>query len=516
MKGMLKSRLPLTVAAAIVGLGATTVPVTVNAQEVSRSNTGQALIFPYYTVNAGWITTLNVINTSDTTLAVKVRFHEQKNSRDVLDFNIVLSPYDSWTGWVKDSARGTQLFTVDKSCTSPLKVDGVNASSFAYTGTFDDTGGGGLNRLREGYVEMLVMGEAAAGAEDDETNLTAYNAKHVDGVPRDCTVVDEQFIATTTWTPAPAGSTTAADYVSPGSGTPPAEADFGPPSGNYLKGNVGWLNAATGVGAGSQAIAISDWSTKNFVTAQQFPWFLEPTFASGDDLWTVTGVLLFEGSVEATSTFNEWANNPVNGARTDWIVTFPTKAYHVDRFDTQIQAAVSRYRSAAGASVVTCTDPEDRTTCSGTDGPVPVTPFEEVFGQSVADDGTGVSAITVEWNIYDREENTEQFVSSGTSISPAPPPTVEIETLKYEANVVQFADSSVLGAAFPAILDASGALNGATSGWADLTFVGATPSDSTNGNPGLPVAAFAVRAIDRTVDAQAYNAGYVLCETCVQ
>jgi len=470
-----------------------------------------------------------VINTSGNTLAVKVRFHEQKNSRDVLDFNIVLSPYDSWTGWVEDSAQGTRLRTVDNSCTSPLNVDGVNASNFAYTGSFDDTGGGGLNRLREGYVEMLVMGESdtdpavapprdsngdpwdsATAIENGESLYVPYHAKHVNGVPRDCTLVDKAFIATApAWTPT--------QVTGIGSGNPLAEDDFDAPTSNPLKGNVGWLNAASGLGAGSQAIAVSNWSTENFVTAQQFPWFLEPTFASSAGLWTVTGVTEFEDAVDATATFNEWANNPNNGARSDWVVTFPTKAYHVDLFNEQIQAAFSKYRNSMSpvlaSGIDTCDESSagaadyDRTTCEAADDTV-VKPFEEIFGKSVAEDGTGISAITVTWDIYDREENTVTFESSGTSISPAPPPTVEIETLKYEANVVQFADTSTMGAAFPSILDASGALDGANSGWASLEFKGALDLKA----PGLPVAAFAIRAIDRTDDAQAYNAGYVLPE----
>jgi len=350
-----------------------------------------------------------------------------------------------------------------------------------------------------------------------------YHAKHVDGVPRDCTLVDKAFIATTAnWT----SNTNPVDYVSDpaiehslgGSGDPLARIDFSEPTGNPLKGNVGWLNAASGLGAGSQAIAVSDWSTQNFVTAQQFPWFLEPTFASSPDgLWTVTGVETFEGAVEAQATFNEWANNPNNGARSDWVVTFPTKAYHVDLFNEQIQAAFSKYRNSMSpvlaSGIDTCDESSagaadyDRTTCEAADDTV-VKPFEEIFGKSVAEDGTGISAITVTWDIYDREENTVTFESSGTSISPAPPPTVEIETLKYEANVVQFADTSTMGAAFPSILDASGALDGANSGWASLEFKGALDLKA----PGLPVAAFAIRAIDRTDDAQAYNAGYVLPE----
>jgi hypothetical protein len=526
MKAYLKSRLHRSITAAVLGgLAIGAVPLDVSAQpSISRANVGQALIYPYYTVFGGWITTFNVINTSDKTLAVKVRFHEQKNSRDVLDFNIIMSPYDSWTGWVEDSSNGPLLRTVDNTCTSPLSVDGVNASDFAYTGSFDDTGGAGLNRMRAGYVEVLLMGEAPAGAEDcgptqalagtcsitpaADSAYVPYYAKHdSDGEPRDCAIVDDAFIATAPiWTPDTDPVTytgTTSDSLA-GSGDPVARVDFIAPTGNWLKGNVGWLNAATGYGAGSEAIAVEDWATDNYVTAQQFPWFLEPTFASEDGLWTVTGVTTFEAPSSATATFNEWADNPVNGARSDWVVTFPTKAFHADMFNDQIQAAVSKYRNGLN-DVVDCANDADRTTCSlaGT-APIPVAPFAYLFGQEgLNDDGTSDSKITVTWNIFDREEGTVEFETDGTTISPAPPPEIEIETLKYEANVVQFASDSVLGNPFATVLNAGSAV-GSGSGWAKLTFI----EEGTSNPVALPVAAFAVRAIERSMDGQAYDSGY--------
>jgi len=513
MKTLLKSRIHTAVAASLIGLAA--VSTQVQAQPaLSDSNTGQALVYPYYTVNDGWISTFNLMNTSDKTLAVKVRFHELKNSRDVLDFTIVLSPFDAWTGWVEDSDQGTRLRTVDKSCTSPLNIDGVNASRIAYTGDFDDTGGNGFNRLREGYVEVLLMGEAPAGDEDDDTYVVPYNAKHVNGVPRDCEVVDAAFIATAPdWVPGtdPKGYTGTITNSLGGTGDPEARDDFVAPTGNWLKGNVGWLNAATGYGAGSEAVAVQDWAQENLVTAQQFPWFLEPTFATDTTPWLITSANLqaFEATIGATATMNEWADNANNGARSDWVVTFPTKAFHADKFNDQIQAAVSRYRNATGFvaptadAVVACAsnDPSARETCVETATPPTLAPFVYLFGELGPDpvDNAGTSPITVIWDLYDREEGTVAFETGGTTISPAPPPEVEISTLNYEANVVSFSElGSVMGSNFAAPLDASAALNGAPSGWAQVTFAN-----------DLPVGAFAIRTIDRTLDGQAYDAGYV-------
>jgi hypothetical protein len=497
MKLNCNSALSATIGAALIGVAGAASAVE---PIISDTNTGQALIFPYYTVNGGWITTLNVMNTSDKTLAVKVRFREKKNSRDVLDFNIVMSPYDAWTGFVQDSPTGPVLKTSDKSCTSPLNVDGAAASKIAYTGQFSDTGGDGEQRMRDGYVEMLVMGVADSGAED-VAGTVPYWAKHINGEPRDCVKVDQAFIATEqNWVPdtdptdpALYNQSTQVMNKLAGSGNPTARDDFVAPTAadRPLKGNITWLLVGSGAGAGGTAIAVADWSDQNFVTAQQFPWFLEPTFASSDDLWTISGVEAFEEAILATATFNEWASNPATGAATDWAITFPTKAYHVDRFNNQIQAAVSKYRN--GLANITAVSPAPG-----------VSPFEYAFGaRTNYVEGLGDSPITVQYTVFDREENSEIVETDGTTISPAPPPEVVIETLRFEANVVQFANQSVLGSTSPSVVDAVGLLPpGSTpNGWAKVDFAEA-----------IPVTAFAVKARNQgdpsTAYGQAMDNGY--------
>lgn len=129
---------------------------------VSPDNLGQALIFPYYTVNGGWNSLLHVTNTSGRVVAVKVRFRESYNSRDVFDFDIILSPFDVWTGWVASSAAGPTLFTEDKSCTVgsiPLYPTGEPfPAPISYVSPYNDGGPTDASRMNEGYVEMIMMG----------------------------------------------------------------------------------------------------------------------------------------------------------------------------------------------------------------------------------------------------------------------------------------------------------------------------------------------------------------------
>ena len=73
-----------------------------SAVRLSPDGHGQALIYPFYTARSlasgnAYVTALSVVNTTASAKAVKVRFLEGKNSREVLDFNLFLSQYDVWT-----------------------------------------------------------------------------------------------------------------------------------------------------------------------------------------------------------------------------------------------------------------------------------------------------------------------------------------------------------------------------------------------------------------------------------
>jgi hypothetical protein len=545
MQTFAKKPLYWAVAAALTGLGSAVPMGEALAQE---TNVGQALVFPYYTVNNGWVTTFKAINTTDSTLAVKVRFHESKNSRDVLDFNIIMSPYDVWSGWVQEGENGApEIYTHDNTCTSPQVINGAEASSVAYTGEFDDTGGQGNGRMREGYVEMLVMGSLPydllhdKNSDDSPAYPTAYYAEHVDGVPRDCGIVDQNFYPQSdSWETdtSPLDPTYVVDLdcgdgnanynggaftPDAGSGSPQATCDFFAPDVFPLKGNLSWLHSETGTGAGTEAIAVGTgiagrgtppsppaaWSEQNLVTAQLFPWFLEPTFATPPSLWTVTGATTFEMAITFAGTLNEWADNPTNGAAVDWVINFPTKGFHVDKFNEQIQAAVSKYRNFLNPVVYDPADinplttfeacNQDRTVCAEVPGglPMPLEPFEYLFGQQ----GDGDSTVTVNYNLYDSEEGG---VSAGsTTISPAPPG--EIESLRWEANVLQFSTEPVLDSPKAIEIGASAELDGAPNGWALVDFKKA--------KGGLPVVGFAVKERDRgdpaTNYGQAMDNGYL-------
>lgn len=445
--------------------------------DLDDSYLGNLVLFPYYTTRDGWNSLYNVTNASPKTVALKVRFRESYNSRDVLDFNLVLSPYDVWTGWVAEGPNGPRLFTRDKSCTSPIFPDNgaglsyVDFSNLGYSGGNADGGPTGIDRAREGHLEFITMGVAPHGDEDaksgdDPDYPTVYYAKHENGVPRDCAMVDAAF---ETGPGADSGSLNlnTGSVTAPNNGDPDAAKDFYSPAWSdpktfeddeILKGNFSLINFATGIGAGNQGVIIEGWADgasdgprgSNLVTAQEYPYFLEPTIMSSDGLWTISyDPNDVERELEGAGVLNEWTVNPNTGAASDWIVSFPTKGFHVDAFNN-LQAGVNPWRCGLvqddGDWVI------DRQKC-------PLSPFEEDF------DGQSCHDVTL--TLYDREEGSVR--SSGTSISPAPP--VPSEALCYETNVITFGGvESSLGSTLAQSVDISALTSGAQSGWLEIGF----------------------------------------------
>jgi hypothetical protein len=172
--------------AALAGVSALGVTGAAQAVNLNPDGLGQVLIYPYYTTRAdsggnAYTSLLSVVNTTSSAKAVKVRFLEGKNSREVLDFNLFLSKHDVWTAAIFSSVGpnlGAVVGTLDKSCTlPPIPALGQPFVNFAYTGSNSDKGGTSLDRTREGYVEIIEM------ATFTTNSTTSQIVTHVNGVP---------------------------------------------------------------------------------------------------------------------------------------------------------------------------------------------------------------------------------------------------------------------------------------------------------------------------------------------
>jgi hypothetical protein len=497
--------------------------------DISRNNLGQVLIFPYYTTRGRKSSLINIFNTSDRTVATKVRFHESHNSRDVLDFTLVLSPYDKWSGTISDRADGTTVLTTsDSSCTVPaIPAAGQPLNPYSYNDSVVGDRGSDqtADRLREGYVEVIAMGHATeaqfpaattptgtgnllyAGAAAGNTPVTtllpgnigntAYYAKHVQNGtetrPRDCAAVAAAFVAGSNGTPSVALSAPATGN----SGNTSAQAMFYPlgNGNNPLRGALTIISTETGVGFGTAAVAIENFNNStNLISAQTPPYFHEPSLASRNGLWTTSGLPVIEAILSAGTIINEWSHNERNGANTDWIIQFPTKAFHVDIpyhptpvapasalsscRDDNVQAARNKFRGN-----LTCGNTATSMYADGSGGTF-LAPFENRFGAEG-------SLVTIGTTIIDSEENTDT-AAGGVVFSPArssPAPSIP-----YESNVVTFSGTggkSVMSATPELSLDPVGStLITERSGMARITFPNA-------GVIGLPVVGFVAKQRDQ-------------------
>ena len=270
------------VAAGLLSASLLAGPQLANAQAVptiTSAGTGTLALVPYYTVRDGWETLLNITNTSTSSLAVKVRLHESYNSRDILDFVVLLSPHDVWTASLSNNNGVPFIRTTDRSCTVPVSVrdSGAAASPIAYTGQFDDAGPDTADRMLEGYVTVAVMGEAPGAT---VPGTTPWRAEHVNGEPRDCVTASNSFVRGAGIPAWVSGNITGAA----GSGDPIARTQYGAITNPApLKVNVSLVKRSQGIAGGSTAVHLNGWGVgQNLVTAQQFPWFLEPTIASSN------------------------------------------------------------------------------------------------------------------------------------------------------------------------------------------------------------------------------------------
>ncbi|MGZ5102937.1 MAG: hypothetical protein ACXWHB_01465 [Usitatibacter sp.] len=155
---------------------------------------GQALIYPYYTVQSAggnpFNTLLSVVNHTTDAKVTQVRFHEGRNGRTALRFHVYLNGGDTWTAALvpssADAASPARIVTADLSCTNPpIPAQGKDFVNFVYTGSLADGEGDGLDRTREGYFEIIDLGTLRSG---DTANL----ARNVSGIPANCPALQGQ------------------------------------------------------------------------------------------------------------------------------------------------------------------------------------------------------------------------------------------------------------------------------------------------------------------------------------
>jgi len=345
---MKKSLISVAVAAGL----AASAQAQMKPMYLNPEGTGEVLLYPVYTVENGNVTAMHIVNTTDDHKAVKVRFLEGKNSNEVLDFNLYLSPRDHFAFGTVLTADGTAaIVTTDNSCTVPA----LGSPNGAYGGT-TVTANGVTTRTQPfvnyktvelkhadttdarawmGHVEVIEMGIIAAGTGDvkAETDviaaLQAAITHDADGMPDDCSVVVGAWGSAGAWN---TETKKASFAMEPATG------------GLYGFGYVLNVEDAAAFGFEADAIANFQGGTDDNHTS---PGDVAPSLASGQTMThsldnKSAGALIYtpvtwKSEIDAVSSLfmtqslsNDVIVDDAVMAQTDWLVTFPTKNLHTD------------------------------------------------------------------------------------------------------------------------------------------------------------------------------------------
>lgn len=288
------------------------------AVTLSPQGIGQALVFPYYTVNRNQDTLLSVTNTSDVGKAIQVRFREGLNGRDAFSFALFLGAHDTWTGAVSAHDEGAVINTSDRSCVlSPMVPD---VATFR-TAAFDDTGlnppDGGpqdISRTREGFFEMIVGGDVKPGS----ATATAISRRPDLNLPT-CDVDAHAFVN---------------DLVTPTDGIFGSAIVVDVAQGTFFGYNADALQGIADhvmfkPGNPYPGPELND-ASDNEGAAGTARAYVATKDGRGIALDYLDGIDAVSAVFMADAIYNDYIASDSLGAATDWIVTFPTRQFYVD------------------------------------------------------------------------------------------------------------------------------------------------------------------------------------------
>lgn len=436
--------------AALAGIGALGVAGAAQAVNVNGDGLGQVLIYPYYTA---------------------------RNDGAGNAYNSLLTVVNT-----TNSAKSVKVrFLEGKNSREVLDFNLFLSKHDVWTAAVGASSGGGAavfssdascilpNQLPSGgqaFVNFAYSGSNDDGAGNSldrtmegyveiiematyaSTSTTSINVTHVNGVPPGCAKETDAQAAT----------------------------DALPPSGGLL-GTMSLINVDSGNGYSYDATALDNYSTNNLYAASGLPQpdlteafppisVVNAENATFQSTWGLGSADPVSAVLMHDNVMNEYVLDASTTSGTDWVVTMPTKRFYVP--------------VAAKAT------------------PANNAPFQRNFTATGSCDDVSLS-------IYDREERT-----TSTPLNFSPPPPTSTNSICWEANVITFNNSNVLGSTNVANIPV-----GFQNGWLDLgwtpnssataahqlvnfntsvTPLGGTPTASTVTYVGVPVVGFAAES----------------------
>jgi hypothetical protein len=491
---MKKNSLTTAVVASLAGIAG--IANISNAVNLNPDGLGQVLLYPYFTVEKGNQTLISVVNTTNIGKAVKVRFLEGYNSREVLDFNLYLSPFDVWTAAIFDTKNGAgapnsstgpaTLITRDNSCTVPTIIgrpgSSVDFRSFQYTGANNDSGPNTIERTREGYLEMIEMGSIPTtkfvdGALTNIPNGTFFASRHgaSSGVPGGCGDISSAW-ATGINGEDLFNGVIGGTYEGSFGDLTIDQRDIAPPTGGLFGGGA-LVDTANGSYINYAAEAIDGFRTSANHTN---PGELQPSLnnARGNAGAGPRSFVFNNGAL----VISEWRLADATGSNTDF-------GSAIDSVSAVLQSQVlsNEYATEAslnGASEWVITFPTKRFYVDPTYGAVPPTatgavlPFRAAFTRrdadgAVVENNRGFACEALVLGLRDREERGP----TGGSVDFSPlPPGAPASSLCFESQVVTFnqaggtTPSKIFGSKLNLNIPATNGVGTANSGWATIDF----------------------------------------------
>jgi hypothetical protein len=291
------------------------------AVHINPEGVGQVLLLPYYTVNNDLNTLVSVTNHSDQGKAVKINVREGHNGYAGLSYNVYLAPRDVWVfALLPDTSSDpitfgedtATMFTVDASCSSLAGLEPTPLSKDALVDG-DQT----FERLREGFIEVIEMGEVTGDA------LADISRSQLNATPDDCAAIDANWQAGGMWHAASGGD---------------PMAELQPPVGD-LSAEVFIIDVAQGINFSYPTVALADFfppgevphtppgeDTPSLDAANTHAWVMHEglpmklQFERGID--AVTGLLM-----KRWYYVNYDINPDING-RSELVFSFPTRRFY--------------------------------------------------------------------------------------------------------------------------------------------------------------------------------------------
>ena len=341
---MKKNILSLAVATSAAGMAT----VASAQMYLNDEHTGEALIFPFYSVQSGNDTYVSIVNTTDQYKAVKVRMIESQESLETLDFNLYMSPQDHFSFAITADGEGAKMVTADNSCTVPaIPEGGQGFSTLLWAAAATETAAE-ANREQVGYVEVIEMGQIDA-ASDTAADILHAMSGDTAGTPGDCAQLVTNWSVTAGTEGAWYAEASAELVGTAAGGASVGTTDFAATwSGGGLYGTGTVINVAEGTAFGYDAKAIEDLveagstgSVLHYPPGDTRPDFNDDAMAD-TALVNVDGIQttytrdlgINHGPVSAVfmtaSIANEYVVDADINGLTDWVINFPTKSNHVD------------------------------------------------------------------------------------------------------------------------------------------------------------------------------------------